>query len=382
MKGDFTRSPFASQKHYSRVLQQQGRVSLDADWNEAQDIALHRDQTEALDTIGRSGAPLHCAGFHIVADAGGLSLDEQTLPGNQNPPAGAALLISAGRYYVDGVLTQNEHITAIDQQDDLPPKGATPLLTLLNGDTRALPLPAGNFIAYLDVWQRHITALDDGLLREKALGGPDTATRSKTVWQVRLLEVPAATACSTPAAAWDALTAPSTGMLEARARPVESNTPCSIAPGGGYRRIENQLYRVEIHAPGTLGAATFKWSRDNGSVVTRWLGKGAGANDLLVENAGRDAVLRFASGQWVELIDDALELAGKPGVLVRLANAVGNTLTMEDPTVDGNAVPVGAINFSDFHTHPKVRRWESAGPLAVRVNKQGSALVNDGFLEL
>ena len=257
MQGDFTRSPFVPEKHYSRVLQQQGRVTLDADWNEAQDIALHRDQTEALDIIGKSGAPLHRAGFHIVADATGMSLEEQTLPGNKNPPAGAALLISAGRYYVDGVLTENEHIIAIDQQDDLPPKGATPLVTMLNGSTRALPLPAGTFIAYLDVWQRHITALDDGLLREKALGSADTATRSKTVWQVRLLEVPAATACSTQATAWDALIAPSTGTLEARSRPVESNTPCSIAPGGGYRRIENQLYRVEIHAPGKLGSATF-----------------------------------------------------------------------------------------------------------------------------
>ncbi len=30
---------------------------------------------------------------------------------------------------------------------------------------------------------------DDPLIREKALGGPDTAARSQTVWQVRLLRV-------------------------------------------------------------------------------------------------------------------------------------------------------------------------------------------------
>lgn len=369
MKGDFTRSPFAPEKHYSRVLLQQGRVTLDADWNEAQDITAHRIETEALDVIGASGAPLHQAGFHIVADTSGLTLDEKLLPGNQNPPAGPSLLVSAGRYYVDGVLAQNEHIVAIGQQDDLPPKGTT-------------PLGVGTLLAYLDVWQRHITALDDDLLREKALGGPDTATRSKTVWQVRLLDVPAGTGCTTPLEAWNALTAPSSARLEARARPAESNEPCSIAPGGGYRRIENQLYRVEIHDAGVLGSATFKWSRDNGSVVTRWLGKGAGANDLLVENAGRDAVQRFASGQWVELVDDERELAGRPGVLVRLANAVGNTLTMEDPTVAGNAFPVGAIVFANFHGNPKVRRWESAGPLTVAVNRQGSMLVDDGFLEL
>jgi hypothetical protein len=34
---------------------------------------------------------------------------------------------------------------------------------------------------------------------------------------------------------------------------------------GGYRGAENRLYRIEIHAPGTAGAATFRWSRDNGA---------------------------------------------------------------------------------------------------------------------
>ena len=34
MKGDFSRITFDPKKHYSRVLMQQGRVQLDADWNE------------------------------------------------------------------------------------------------------------------------------------------------------------------------------------------------------------------------------------------------------------------------------------------------------------------------------------------------------------
>jgi hypothetical protein len=42
---------------------------------------------------------------------------------------------------------------------------------------------------YLDVWQRHLTALDDDYIREKALADLDTATRLKTVWQVRMLPV-------------------------------------------------------------------------------------------------------------------------------------------------------------------------------------------------
>ena len=41
-------------------------------------------------------------------------------------------------------------------------------------------------MVYLDVWERHITALEDDDIREKALGGPDTATRTKVVWQVKI----------------------------------------------------------------------------------------------------------------------------------------------------------------------------------------------------
>ena len=38
MKGDFSRLTFRPDQHYSRVLQQQGRPQLDADWNEQADI--------------------------------------------------------------------------------------------------------------------------------------------------------------------------------------------------------------------------------------------------------------------------------------------------------------------------------------------------------
>ena len=42
MKGDFSRQTYKKAKHYSGVLMQQGRVQLDADWNEQQAIARHR----------------------------------------------------------------------------------------------------------------------------------------------------------------------------------------------------------------------------------------------------------------------------------------------------------------------------------------------------
>jgi hypothetical protein len=40
MKGDFSRFTFKKEKHYSSVRMQQGRVQLDADWNEQMDIRI------------------------------------------------------------------------------------------------------------------------------------------------------------------------------------------------------------------------------------------------------------------------------------------------------------------------------------------------------
>ena len=47
MQGDFTRLTFDRSKHYSSVLKQQGRVALDADWNEQVAIE-HHDMQRAL----------------------------------------------------------------------------------------------------------------------------------------------------------------------------------------------------------------------------------------------------------------------------------------------------------------------------------------------
>ena len=58
MKGDFSRRTFDRAKHYAGVLMQQGRVSVDADWNEEQEIARYRVKTETVDVVGRCGTPL------------------------------------------------------------------------------------------------------------------------------------------------------------------------------------------------------------------------------------------------------------------------------------------------------------------------------------
>ncbi|MDH4274126.1 MAG: DUF6519 domain-containing protein, partial [Gammaproteobacteria bacterium] len=330
MKGDFSRFTFRRDHHYSGVRMQQGRVQLDADWNEQVDIQAYLRNTEARDVIGVSGVPHERGGFLIAV-------------------AGNNFKIADGRIYVDGVLVENESEVYYRSETG---RVHQPHYPVTSADE---PLAAGLFLVYLDVWQRHITALEAPQVREVALGGPDTTTRMQTLWQARLLRVGgpgAALTCWDIPAAWDALLKRQHGALRARAQVPETVTdPCVVPAGAGYRRLENQLYRVEIHNSTQSGAATFKWSRDNGMVVTRVVD--VQGRIISVADAGRDAVLGFANGQWVEISDDTRVLRGEPGVLVRVLNVVENTLEIEAwPGATPDIAP-----FFDPQTRT-VRRWD------------------------
>jgi hypothetical protein len=89
MTGDFSRTSQDWTKSYTGVLMQQGRVQVDADWNEQLALALHRTHTETRDVIGRCGTPKDEDGFKISAT-----------------PRGDDFFIHPGRYYVDGLLCE------------------------------------------------------------------------------------------------------------------------------------------------------------------------------------------------------------------------------------------------------------------------------------
>src|SRR5881227_3362192 len=98
MKGDFSRlNLFDPLTQYTRVMQQQGRVQLDADWNEQADILLHYLRTLAADLIGPFGAPANPDGTP------GTGFKAATRPDvNGNPVPGDFVLLP-GRYYVGGI---------------------------------------------------------------------------------------------------------------------------------------------------------------------------------------------------------------------------------------------------------------------------------------
>lgn len=339
MQGDFTRLTFDRSKHYSSVLNQQGRVALDADWNEQVAIELFDTRTTRQDVIGlcggpqgvdAAGAPL--AGFDVTTD-------------------GATLNISKGRYYAAGILAQKESSGPITEQPDLPVE----TLAQIAGLAPDAALSAGAYLAYLDVWERHVTALEDGTIREVALGGPDTTTRTQVMAQVKLLRVGDAGiefTCATDSPAWDAIVAASSGLLEAQAEPDDpSESACVVPARAGFRGLENQLYRVEVHRILSATQIGIKWSRENGSVVVSWTGQdNLDPDKLTVSSTGRDSMLGLAANNWVELSDDDREKRGESGLLVKIVKVEGNVLTI-DP--GGQTVDFGA-----FTNNPKVRRWD------------------------
>jgi hypothetical protein len=321
MKGDFSRVSFDPTRHYSAVLKQQGRVELDADANEGEAIREHIRRATTADVVGACGAPITGGGFEI---------------GVTGTAAAPDLSISPGHIYVDGILCELEAQAAYNGQADFP---NAPALSPVEGRTDLI---------YLDVWQRHITYVEDPALREVALGGPDTTTRVKTLWQVKVRQDVGNVTC---AAADGLLPAPSGGFLTTDVvTPPPSVDPCSLAPAGGYQGLENRLYRVEVHEGGPMGGATFKWAYHNASLVfaVDEFVNGQPASELRLKSIGRDKVLALRVGDWVEALDDATELSGAPGTMAQVTEVDEAERTIKLSV----ALPV-----LDEAGHPKVRRW-------------------------
>ena len=353
MKGDFTRTTFNPEKHFLRVLMQQGRVQLDADWNEQASILLHYLQTLASDLIGPYAGPVNAQGFAIKK-------------GNNGD-----FTIGEGRYYVNGILCENERELNYFSQPDYP----------LNKEKDKLD--NGHYIVYLDVWERHISFVVDDDIREKALNGADTATRSKVIWQVKTgpLEANVDNRLINCQAGIDELNnqlALSQVCMSARARQGKTDTkPCLTEPEARYRGAENQLYRVEIH-DGNLdetgkidqkAVPTVKFSRENGSVVfpiIKWTVEAA-TTLVELEHLGCDDKLGLAAKDWVEFIDDELDLHNRTQSLFQVldTDVVNRTVTLS-----------GMIDGGKGDSHPFLRRWDQTQ--ANKINEHGVMTLTTG----
>lgn len=386
-RSDITRDTFNRLNNFSRVLKQQGRVDLDAEWNEQVDILLYYLRTLTKDLVGpRAAVGLrpHIGGFLVTATANKPGQSVQTVQTTRqtksrksakdntssNPPD---FYVWPGHYYIDGLLVENEGCESdtckIDGTEPCPCPYMLPS-DQKSGSSQKV------FVIYLDAWERQVTYIEDKKIREVALGilGPDTTTRAQVVWQVEVaFTTPSGVALPTLEnneavidfdTNWkrdwiDVLQPPKPfrGMLKAGTSgdAMKDTNPCIIPPDSRYRGAENQLYRVEIHDPGLAGKATFKWSRENGSVVFPIIGKVEG-NIVKLEHLGRDKRFGLKKDDWVEIVDDAILLPDttppeNPSPLFQIDSVDYVHSQVKLKTVPGD---IG----QDFMKYPILRRWE------------------------
>jgi hypothetical protein len=143
----------------------------------------------------------------------------------------------------------------------------------------------------------------------------------------------------------------SNGRLKTSVEVPPPTDLCHFAARGGYTGLENRLYRVEIHTPGELGTAKFKWSRDNGSVVfpiVEFFADKPG--QVRLSGVRKDQIPCLKVGDWVEVTDDNTDLKGEAGTLLQVAQ------TYDDAT--GLLVLGGVVAGYVVEAHAKLRRWD------------------------
>jgi hypothetical protein len=363
MRGDFSRDTFDPLRHFSRVLVQQGRLQIDADSNEQGDILLHYLRTLVSDLLDGHGGPEN--GFRIDKLAAGTKLDFGIQP---------------GRYYVEGVLCENESESLTFKTQS----GYREAHDKLVDGKRSL--------VFLDVWERHVTALDDEAIRDVALGQADTTTRAQVVWQVRALakqpdgsDIPAGGQADLlkwlndagPQKWFGAWPSTTRGLLKAKGRSARDGdtTPCIIGPEARFRGLENQLYRVEIHRGGAAGAATFKWSRNNGSDSVAIKALSAGVATLATW--GRGDREELAPNDWVEIVEDGAALRGEPGPLAMVVALQPDEQTVTLKAADSATLPSFDAS-ACVAKHVQLRRWDYRIGVGTSGNKPKPA--DDGAL--
>jgi sugar lactone lactonase YvrE len=317
MKGDYSRFSFDPKKHYRAVLMQQGRLQLDADWNEQVQIAEHRYSAFFRALVGRSGTP---RGENREMK---LELKDD-----------GSLTLTKGVYYIDGLLIENE-----SQQDNLP-----------------VPNEAEEYLCYLDAWAREVNAVEDGELIDPAVG-VETTTRLKTEWAVRYEKINVDDELKKKYQAGEWL--PSSGDWW---RPLSTGTLKIASDSLKVKIRDNCLYRVEVHRDSPASTEfVFKWSRDNASVCAEVIAdpNATTSQKFTLKNNSVNTQNAFKGAARIELC------------------ASGETVLM----LDGSQFENGILSLkSAVNVSPKmvIRRWDGVSP-EVKAGTSGTLEIEEGI---
>ncbi len=298
----------------------------------------------------------------------------------EHQPAGpvGGFAVAPGTIGLDGMVVSTPGGSFPDQAfaaadgfgwDDSPP--ALPLAGLID------PPSAGDrFVAYLEVWERLITAVEDPGIREVALGTLDTSVRTRLMGQVKVaplsVSVPEGSQVPIARAAFDDVEK-SAGQLFLTV-PTGSTTPdpCALPTAQGYSGEDNRLYRIQVHHGGSLSQVTFTWSRDNASEM--FAADLSSGGELVL-----DASTPLAAGDLVEVLSSVVDLGddqlgsvsigsfvpperavGQLGQLIEVPSQAGDdSVRFRLADVDDASVPVALDQrYGDLTTAGlKLRRW-------------------------
>ncbi len=335
MYGDFSRLPVGFADPFSSVLAQQGRLLLDAELNEQNAILLDYLRDLTTDLIGPFGGPAHRAGFSVEP-----VIEDGTL---------RAVRLGRGHYYVYGLRCQAPAPYQY-AEEELPIGEHEP--------------PA---VIFLVVWEQSVSALQVPELIDPALSAsvPDTTRRSQVKWRpLARRKLPVGDTDLTELKpdqiirAFHEFNANPTHKprLGARAHAGGETRPgpATAATPWGYRGVENQLYRVEVHRGGDAEEATFKWSRDNGSVefgIEELSEPDGDVRTAILQRVWYDARQGLAVGDWVELVDDHWAPVGTAPALMQVQGVSLATRQVMLYDTEKNR----AVNST---LHPILRRWD------------------------
>ena len=386
--------------HFSQLLFHQGRVMLPSDLNESGAIFQYYLRQFIMDFVGKHW---RAGESFVISD---VKISDKTFK------------ITAGHFYVDGILCVNEveSFYSPKGEETVQPMFPTPEWGKINDES----LPK-DFAVYLECWERHVNWIHRPQIREVALGGRDTSSRLEIAWQVRILTPKVAEGyiqsvsnalanknagneyikkvfddfknsldenkstlnpCDTTQALIDILDDADPKLRVWAKKSADATDPCSISPDAKYRGLENQLYRVEIHRPGIVPPVgsdsmqpkpSFKWSRENGSVVFRIIKvesslspiKGEDVVTLIVDLdiLGRDNRYGLCVNDWVELTNDEIEFGQKVLPLAQIMKI--------DPAL-GRLTLINTDNTTaDFSRCTMLRRWDQTEN-SNKVNKEGT----------
>ena len=327
---DISRSAYYPQKRYSGVRMQQGRVLTDDDFNE-QEVINHEDKRlMRKDVIGTAGSP--DKGFFIsnADDTSGIDFD-----------------IHAGVFYLGGLGVELYENQTFKLQKDWLQKTNT-----------AAPAGERHDMAYLEVWQQKVSAVEDEELFETALGGPDTTTRRRTMCRVKLAENIGSNYCSE---AWGKVKTEIETNLggqiqENHALVSDTNLTlgyelsggaedlCSPSAIAGYLGAENQSIRVQL-----IDKDHFTWGFDNGAPLYRVNLEDAAStrNTIKLLTEPKDQVHWPRAGQIVEIIPWSAVLENGEKLAEELEPGHFSSLTGSyDP--DSNEITLNTALPADF----------------------------------